>query len=241
MTAFVTPSDRIVRVPVNNRTVIVPANNRTVIVPADGGDFTQMLVKAPADVLDYEWDWLGDGWLPTGDTIDTVTWTAQSGISIPDLNAPVNLAATGSDSGGALTAGTYYYKVTTLSGSGETTTSNEASAVTTGSTSSVTLTWDADSVGTGTKIYRGTAAGAENVLVATLSGTAQTYTDTGGATTSATPPSVNTAQAVSQTPTSATVFISGGTAGTGYDLTCQISTEFGRVGQNTQTINVVDL
>lgn len=198
-----------------------------------------MFTKAPTDILDYTWDWSIA--LPTGDTIDTVTWTAQSGINIPNLNAPTSLVASASNSGGTLAAGTYYYKVTTTNGGGETTTSNEASAITTGSTSSNTLTWDADSLGTGTKIYRGTTPGGENALIATLSGSAQAYTDTGATGTSATPPSTNTAQAVSNTTTSATAFISAGTAGTPYTLTCQISTEFGRVMQNTQNINVMNL
>jgi hypothetical protein len=47
---------------------------------------------------------------------------------------------------------------------------------------------------TGYKVYRGTTSGAENVLVATVSGgTTVTYTDTGSAGSSATPPGTNTA------------------------------------------------
>lgn len=198
-----------------------------------------MFVKAPTDVLDFEWDW--SAWLPAGDTIDTVTWTAQSGITIPNITAPTGLAAVGSTTGGTLAANTYYYKVTSTNAGGETTASNEVSVTTTGSTSSVALTWDADSVFTGSKIYRGTAPGSENVLIATLNTTAQTYTDIGGTTTSATPPGSNTAQAESQTATTATVFVSAGTAGNTYTLTCQIQTEYGRVAQWTQNVNVTNL
>jgi hypothetical protein len=45
----------------------------------------------------------------------------------------------------------------------------------------------------GYKIYRGTATGAENLLITTVGPTVTTYTDTGAAGTSATPPGSNTA------------------------------------------------
>lgn len=48
------------------------------------------------------------------------------------------------------------------------------------------------SVTTGVKVYRGTAAGAENVLVTTL-GAVVTYTDNGGAGSAFSPPTVSTA------------------------------------------------
>lgn len=198
-----------------------------------------MFYKAPSDVLDYKWDW--SVWLPEGDAIDTVSWTVPAGIEIPDLNAPVNLAATASETGGTLAAGAYFYKVTTINEGGETTPSGEASATISGDTGSVVLAWDADSIDTGAKIYRGTTAGGEDTLVATLTEHSETYTDIGATGTDATVPDSNTASAVSQTDTSATVFISSGTAGTGYDITCQISTKQGRIGQNTQPLNVVDL
>ena len=197
-----------------------------------------VFIKAPTDILDYEWDW--SVWLPTGDTIDTVSWTAQSGITIQTLPAPTGLTAVASVNGGTIAAGTYFYKVTTTNAGGETTASNEVSVTTTGSTSSVALTWDADSTGTGSKIYRGTTTNGENVYQA-LSGTAQTFTDIGGTTTAGTVPGSNTAQSVSNTATNATIFIGGGTAGNTYTLTCQISTESGRVAQNTQNVNVINL
>ena len=198
-----------------------------------------MFVKAPNDVLDFTWDW--SAWMPTGDKIDTVTWTAQSGITIPTLTAPTTLAATPASTGGTLPAGTYYVKVTSTNAGGETTASNEVGPITTtGSTSSIALTWDADSVCTGSKIYLGTTSGSENVVF-TQSTTAETFTITTNTGTAGTPPVSNTAQAESQTSNTATVFISGGTAGNTYTLTCQIQTEFGRVSQNTQNINVVQL
>ena len=197
-----------------------------------------MFIKAPNDILNFQWDW--SVWLPTGDTIDTVSWTAQSGITIQTLPAPTGLTAVASTTGGTLAAGTYFYKVTTTNSGGETTAANEISVTTTGSTSSVALTWDADSAGTGSKIYRGTTTNGENVYQA-LSGTAQTFTDIGGATTAGTVPGSNTAQSVSNTPTTATIFIGGGTAGNIYTLTSQITTEQGLVAQWTQNLNVINL
>jgi hypothetical protein len=90
--------------------------------------------------------------------------------------------------------GTYYYKITGTNTGGETLPSAEVSAApANGSASSPTLFWNALPLGlTGVKIYRGTAAGAENVLVATITGSAAAnWTDTGGAGTSATPPTVD--------------------------------------------------
>jgi hypothetical protein len=51
-----------------------------------------MFVKAPADVLDYEWDW--SQWLPTGDTISGITFTATTGITIASSPAPSHTTTT---------------------------------------------------------------------------------------------------------------------------------------------------
>jgi hypothetical protein len=110
-----------------------------------------------------------------------------SNISAPTLNAP-STATTG----GALAAATYYYKLTALTAAGETTGSAEVSQVTTGTTSVVNHTWTYIPGATGYKLYRGTSAGAENVLVATL-GPVVSYTDVGGTTSAATVPGSNTA------------------------------------------------
>lgn len=108
------------------------------------------------------------------------------------LSPPAGLLAFGYATGGTLAAGTYYYVVTAVNANGETTASNEAHAAVTGATSSVVLVWQAAGSGsfgpTHYKIYRGTTAGGENVLIATVSPTTYTYTDTGGAGSTATPP-----------------------------------------------------
>lgn len=116
------------------------------------------------------------------------------------IAAPSGLAVTASTSGGTLTAGAHFWVITATDSNGETTRSNEASATTTGSTSSAALSWNAVDGASGYNIYRGTTTTNENVLVTTIgSGTTTTFTDTGAAGTSATPPSTNTAEASGNT------------------------------------------
>jgi hypothetical protein len=113
-------------------------------------------------------------------------------ISVPSLAAPVLSAPTTATTGGTLAAATYYYKATYTNANGETVGSNEISQITTGTTSTVSFTIGAAPAGaTGTKIYRGTAAGVENVVIATL-GIVTSYTDTGAAGTASTVPATNT-------------------------------------------------
>lgn len=90
-----------------------------------------------------------------------------------------------------------------------------------------------------------------NTLVTSINNPSTTqYTDTGAAGTTASPPAANTAvtsigqassPTASNTTTTATVWIADGTAGNSYPVTCQITTESGRVAQNTQTVNVINL
>jgi peptidoglycan/xylan/chitin deacetylase (PgdA/CDA1 family) len=108
-------------------------------------------------------------------------------VAKPTLNAP-----TAATAGGTLAAGTYYYKLTALSATGETLPSAEVSATTTTSTSKVTLTWSAPTGATGYRIYRSSASGAETLLASV--GTVTTFADTGAAPPGApTPPTSNTA------------------------------------------------
>lgn len=108
---------------------------------------------------------------------DTVTALTASTLSL----------GTTSTSGGTLAAGTYYWKVSATSSGGTGIGSNEVTATTTGATSSQVLNWTAVTGATGYNVYRGTAAGAENILVASV-GAVTTYTDTGLAGTAGAPP-----------------------------------------------------
>ena len=91
--------------------------------------------------------------------------------------------------GGTLAAGATYWKVTATAAGGEGIGSNEVTATLTGATSSQPLTWTAVTGATGYKVYRGTAVGAENVLVATLAAVTS-YTDVGATLGAGSPPVV---------------------------------------------------
>lgn len=107
------------------------------------------------------------------------------------LAAPTNVVATPSGTGGTLAAGTYYYKVTALDAYGQTLPSAEASAVTTGATSSVALTWTAVTGAVSYRIYRGTATNAQNTY---FTSTAANFTDVGAAGTAGTVPTTTLQQ-----------------------------------------------
>lgn len=110
--------------------------------------------------------------------------------AVAAIGTPVLTLGTTSTTGGTLAAGTYYWKLTAINASGETVGSNEVTATTTGTTSSQPFTWVAITGSTtGYKLYRGTAPGAENVLVTTL-GLVTSYTDAGSAGTAGTVPVV---------------------------------------------------
>jgi len=138
-------------------------------------------------------------------------------------HAPLVSVPVPSTTGGTFAAGTYFWVVATTDAyGGESLPSTEVTATTTGTTGSVALAWTQDFVGNGYKIYRGTTAGAETVLVATIVGNATiTYTDTGAAGTAGTP---STAQAdqfyidgssnagIIEHPTSVALFVTGVTS-----------------------------
>ena len=76
-----------------------------------------MFVKAPSDILDYAWDW--SVWLPTGDTISEVDWTAESGITIETSPAESNTSTSATVWVGGGTAGSFYTltcQITTAAG-----------------------------------------------------------------------------------------------------------------------------
>jgi len=117
-------------------------------------------------------------------------------IQIP---APVLSSTATATTGGTLAAGTYYYVITAVYGSNETTQSNQLSRVTTGATSTVTLTWPSIYSASSYRIYRSTSSGVYTSVgyystTGTVSGANLTFTDTNAAktVTSVTPPVVNT-------------------------------------------------
>lgn len=102
--------------------------------------------------------------------------------------APAGLAVAAVVGGGTFAAATYFWKITFVNFSGETTGSNEATVAIV-LNGRANLTWTAPPASTmAVNVYRGTVTNTENVLVATLPGTSAAYTDTGLAGTAATPP-----------------------------------------------------
>lgn len=78
--------------------------------------------------------------------------------------------------GGTFAAATYFWKITAVNSTGEGPVSNEiTSAIALNGTAA--MSWPAVPTATSYKVYRGTVAGAENALVATV--TVPTFTDTG--------------------------------------------------------------
>jgi hypothetical protein len=89
---------------------------------------------------------------------------------------PSSVTGTGSATGGVLPAATYYYVVTSIDAQGETLASSEVSYTATGTTSSVLIQWGAAHGAASYRVYRGTAAGAENLYFQT---TLLEFEDTG--------------------------------------------------------------
>ncbi|HEV8060211.1 MAG TPA: DUF4214 domain-containing protein [Gemmataceae bacterium] len=128
----------------------------------------------------------------TSGTGNVISGNQNDGIQINGLLTPPQLAPLANGGTGLLAAGAYYYVVTATTPPGETTASNEQT-ITLPSTGAVNLDWSEVGGATSYKIYRGTAAGQENVLVATVYAPATTFTDTGSPTTAGTSPLTSTA------------------------------------------------
>lgn len=130
------------------------------------------------------------------DTGETATVASPPGSNTAYVTTPVQ-SATSLAAGGTLSeASTYYYVVTATTALGETVKSNEQSATPAGGNDKAVLTWVAVTGATGYKIYRSTTAatyGATSLLTTIGSGATVTYTDTGTALTTGTPPGSSTA------------------------------------------------
>ena len=100
--------------------------------------------------------------------------------------APSGLAAAAVGSGGTFAAASYFWKITALTALGESAASSEATQ-TLVLNGSANLTWTAYPGAQWILVYRGTATGAENHLIATLPGNLTAFTDTGAAGTAQAP------------------------------------------------------
>jgi hypothetical protein len=101
------------------------------------------------------------------------------GIAFEVLAPPVQSALATNTSGGTISAGTYKYIVTAINANGETSASNEQTITTTGSASTVTVTWVAVTGATGYKLYKTSAGGSTGTeLLYKTVGLVTTDTDT---------------------------------------------------------------
>ena len=131
--------------------------------------------------------------------LDKIPSTTMSGPSVEFITHTTNTVGIGAPvitlgtaaSGGTFAAGTYFWKLTATNTGGETLGSNELTATLTASQKQP-IDWTAVTGANGYRLYRGTAAGAEDVLVAVIDGgSTVTYTDLGAAGTGATVPTVD--------------------------------------------------
>jgi hypothetical protein len=116
-----------------------------------------------------------------GPSVEFITHTANT----VGIGAPV-ITLGSATSGGSFAVGTYFWKLSAVNGTGETLASNELTvALTLNQKQPINWTAVVGATG-GYRLYRGTVAGQENVLVAAIAGQATaTYTDLGGVGTNA--------------------------------------------------------
>jgi Phage capsid family len=116
-----------------------------------------------------------------GPSVEFITHTANT----VGIGAPV-ITLGSATSGGSFAAATYFWKLSAVNGTGETIGSNELTvALTLNQKQPINWTAVVGATG-GYRLYRGTVAGQENVLVAAIAGQATaTYTDLGAAGTNA--------------------------------------------------------
>lgn len=122
--------------------------------------------------------------IPNEETFIGFTLAKPGSLTVPTATA------TEHTTGGVLAAGTYGYRVSAADDSGVTVPSTEATATTTGTTSSVTVAWAAIDGAQSYKIY-GRTSGSE-LLLATVSGSTLSWVDTGALTPAGAMPTVNT-------------------------------------------------
>ena len=99
---------------------------------------------------------------------------------------------TNSTTGGTLAAATYYYRIVAVDFFNNTTTpSNELAVTTTGSTSSITISWPLVQGAYNYRIYRGTTSGGQDTYYLVNGTNTTSFTDTGAAGTAGTTPTEN--------------------------------------------------
>lgn len=175
------------------------------------GNYLETHISAGGDavtVLNNK-NYLGLGTI-TPQNILTIGNNVRSNFANPDGNStfavemPIVAAPTGtaSDSGGSMTAGTYYYVITALDGAGGETVKGLESAgkIITSSSGSVPLSWTAVAGAKSYKVYRTTVSGTYTTPAYIANPTTNSYTDTAAAASAGAPPSVTTAYNIKLSP-----------------------------------------
>ncbi len=111
-----------------------------------------------------------------------------------NLAVPSGITAGSPASGGSFAAGTYYWVVTATNAAGETIQSSQVSA-TLSASQKIAISWTQVPGATGYKVYRSTTSGtygSSSLLTSITNGTTVSYTDTGSATATGTPPTAPT-------------------------------------------------
>lgn len=114
----------------------------------------------------------------------------QAGIFRDDVLSGFNLAppvqaALATAAGGSLAAATYYYKVTAVDAKGKESLASNEQNIVTALNNKNTVTWAVVPGAVSYRVYRGTAAGAENVVFLVPGGATVSLVDTGALTTGA--------------------------------------------------------
>ncbi|HEX4774984.1 MAG TPA: hypothetical protein VH234_05715 [Candidatus Saccharimonadales bacterium] len=116
---------------------------------------------------------------------------SSGNFNLGTMSAPTGAAVGAATAGGSLTAGTYFYKISAIDGSGgETLPSTEVSGTTSGGNLTLPISWNAVQGVISYRIYRGTSSGAENVF---YTSNTNSFSDTGAASTGGGPVATSTA------------------------------------------------
>lgn len=143
------------------------------------------------------------------------TGTSGSGVITSQLATPTGLGTSTATIGGVLAAGTYSYRVAAFNQYGTTVAATAVTRVTTGTASTVTVSWTATVGADGYRIY-GRASGSE-LLLMTVAAPTLSWTDTGGFTPAGALPGANTSGPFTADMVGRSVYISGaGAAGVQY-------------------------
>jgi lysophospholipase L1-like esterase len=138
-------------------------------------------------------DNLTGGWTASDGRTSPGSGQFQTGAGKGPVGPPSIAVQSTAGSGGTFAAGTYYYKATATTASGESTGSDEVSA-TVALNGTVTIASSGQAGATGLKLYRGTTPGGQATLVGSFS-VGGTITDT-GAGSAGTVPGTDTTAAV---------------------------------------------